>query len=56
MLYSSQQHNHRLSSPANESCAGIGQADQTSLHLHATQSMSGEETTNTRGSDLQGRR
>lgn len=55
MLYSSQQHNHRLSSPANEPRAG-NRAGQTSLHLHATQFMFGEETTNTRGSGFQGRR
>jgi hypothetical protein len=55
MLYSSQLNNQRFSSPANESCAGKW-ADQTSQRLHATQLIFGEETTNTRGSDLLGRR
>ena len=55
MLYSSQQHNHQLPSPANKSRAS-NRADQTSQHRHATQSKFGEETTNTRGSDLQSRR
>jgi len=55
MLYSSQQHNHPFPSPANKSCASTW-ADQTSQYLHATQFMCGEETTNTRGSELLGRR
>ena len=36
MLYSSQLHNHQLSSPANESRAGKW-ADQTSQNLHLPQ-------------------